>query len=63
MLRISQPRSFSTAATKYGIDNEAVAYQKTHAHPNLMVTSSGFIVSTSNPFSGASPDGAICDRI
>ena len=64
MLRILQSKSFSTAATKYGIDNEAVAlqaYQKTHAHPNLMVTSSGFIVSISDPFLGASPDGAVYD--
>ena len=38
-----------------------VEYQKSNGHPDLTVCASGFIVSTSHPFLGASPDGAVYD--
>ena len=44
VLRIIQPRSFSTAATKYGIEKEAVAvkeyvsHQHSYGHPDLTVS-------------------------
>ena len=38
-----------------------IAYQRSHDHPELTVSSSGFIISTIHPFLGASPDGAVYD--
>ena len=65
VLRIIQPKTFSTEATKYGIENEAsavkeyVTYQHSHGHPELVVSASGFITHTAHSFLGASPDGAV----
>ena len=69
VMHILQPKHFSTLATQYGIDNERLAlekyvsHQNTHGHPDLTVSTSGFITDTSHPFLGASPDGAIYDPI
>ena len=67
VLQILQPRSFSTAATKYGMENEQMAikeyidHQNVHGHPELVVSASGFLINTAYPFLGASPDGAVHD--
>ena len=67
VLRIIQPRSFSTPAIQYGIENEQVAlkeyvaYRQAHGHPHLTVSPSGFLISTMHPFLGASPDGVVHD--
>ena len=69
VLRIIQPKTFSTTATKYGLDNEPLAieqyisHQKTHGHPDLIVSASGFIISTDHPFLGTCPDGAVYDPV
>ena len=57
----------STPAMEYGIKEEPiaieqyVAYQNTHGQQGLTVSSSGFLISLSHPFLGASPDGAVYD--
>jgi hypothetical protein len=67
VLRIIQPRSFSTPATKYGIENEQVALkkyiacQKAEGHPDIVVSPSGFHICAEHPFLGASPDGSVYD--
>ena len=65
VLRILQEKHFSSPATKWGRQKESnackeyVAYQHTHGHRDLVVTPSGFLTSESEPFLGASPDGAV----
>lgn len=67
VLRIIQPRNFSSPATQYGIDNEQnaiheyIAYRQSHGHPQLSVSPSRFLISSEHPFLGASPDGAVYD--
>ena len=65
VMHILQPQRFSTLATQYGIDNEQLALEKYVAHQNthghLTVSASGFIIDTTHPFLGASPDGAVYD--
>ena len=67
VLRIIQLRSFSTAATTYRIEKEAVAvkeyvsHQHSYGHPDFTVSPSGFIVSVTHSFLGASPDGDVYD--
>ena len=67
VLHIIQPKSFSTRATMYGIEKEQIAmseyitYQHSRGHPDISVSPSGFLVSTTHPFLGASPDGAMFD--
>ena len=67
VLRIVQPKMFSTPATAYGIEKEEsavqeyVSYQHSHGHQDLMVTPSGVIINPAHPFLGASPDGAVYD--
>ena len=67
VLSIIQPPKFSTRATMYGIENEPVAvnkyieHQRRYCHPDISVSSSGFLISTTYPFLGASPDGAVYD--
>ena len=61
VMHILRSKHFTTLATLYGIDNEQLAlekYQNIHGHPDLTVSTSGFIIDTSHPFLGASPDGA-----
>ena len=67
VLCILQQKQFSSAATEWGIQNEARAimqyidFQHAHGHFNLMVTQSGFLINKKFPFLGASPDGAVYD--
>jgi hypothetical protein len=67
VLRIIQPKSFSTPAIKYGIEKEKCALKKylsfmhSHGHPDLTVTECGVIINPSHEFLGASPDGAVHD--
>lgn len=67
VLRILRPKQFSSAATNWGIENEAIAiskyveHQSIHGHANLVVSSSGLIVCKTHPFLAASPDGAVYD--
>lgn len=67
VLRLIQLKQFSTAAMKYGIDNEEVAvkeyvaYQHNHGHPELVVSTCGFLIDTTYSCLGASPDGAVYD--
>lgn len=66
VLRIIQPKSFSARTTAYAIENEQIAikeyitYQCSRGHPDISVSPSGFLVSPTHPFLGASPDGALC---
>ena len=68
VLRLIQPKNFSTAATRYGIENEQlalkeyIAYQHSHGHPDLAVSPSGFLINKDyHPCLGATPDGAVYD--
>lgn len=67
VLRIIQPKHFSTPATTYGIEKEDVAikeyisYQRSHGHTDLMVSSSGVIINPDYYYLGASPDGSVYD--
>ena len=64
VLRLLQPKNFSSQATQHGIEMEPLAiskYREYHGHPDLTVCASGFIVNTAHPFLGASPDGAVYD--
>ena len=66
VLRIINKKSFTSAATEWGIANERAAvdayvqFMKSHWH-DVVVCSSGFLISQSHPFLGASPDGAVYD--
>ena len=52
---------------KYGIENEKLAleayvtWQHNHGHPDLIMSSSGFLINPLYSFLGASPDGAVHD--
>ncbi len=67
VLQLIQRKSFSTLATRYGIEMEPVAieayvqHQHNHGLPDLVVTASGFHVSSSHTFLGATPDGSVYD--
>ena len=67
VVRIIQPKKFSTPATRYGIENEEVALQKYityqchNGHPDITVCPSGFYISSEYPYLLASPDGAVYD--
>ena len=67
VLSIIQPKNISTRSTAYGIEKESIAvkeyveYQRHHGHPDISVSKSGFLISSSYPFLGASPDGAVFD--
>ena len=69
VLRIIPPKSFSTAARRYGIENKEravkqyIAQQHSHGHPELLTTPSDFIINTNYLFLGTSPDGAVFDPI
>lgn len=56
--------SFKTKQVIYGIEHEDVArkaYEKLMKanHQNLVITTSGLVISTENPMFGASPDGLV----
>ena len=67
VLRILQPKQFTTPATEWGKTHESVAitsyvqYQHSHGHSSLTVTPVGFHISLTHPYLGASPDGAVYD--
>ena len=66
VLNILQPRFFSTAATKWGIQNEPVAIQRYITYQceqgrDVTVGPSGFLVCETHPFLGATPDGTVYD--
>ena len=67
VLSILQPRSFSSAATDWGIDKEPLArrayvsLQEEQGKQGVTVGPSGFLVSESHPFLGATPDGTVYD--
>ena len=65
VLSIMQPRCFSSAATAWGIQNEPIAIRAYLAHQHqqmksgVTVQSTGFIISRTYPYLGASPDGSV----
>ena len=67
VLQLIQRKSFSTIATRYGIKMEPLViqaymkYQHENGNPDLTVTLSGFHISASHPFLGATPDGSVYD--
>ncbi len=67
VLRILQPKQFTSAATEWGVQQESTAiqryirHQEDHGHQNLIVAPCGFYISQSHPYLGASPDGAVYD--
>ena len=67
VLRILQPKQFTSRATDWGKTHERIAiekyveFQHDHGHPSLTVTASGFYISMTDPYLGASPDGAVYD--
>ena len=69
VLSILQPRSFSSAATDWGIQNESLAiqaylsYQCQQGNDSITVGPSGILVSETHPFLRATPDGTIYDPL
>ena len=67
VLRIIQQQRFSSQALEWGIKIEPYAieaykkYRRAAGCTDLIVSASGFIISLSYPFLGATPDGAIYD--
>lgn len=67
VLRIIQPKSLSTPAINYGIENEKLAlkeytkYQQSLGMNDLVVAPSGVIINPNYSFLGSSPDGAVYD--
>ena len=66
VLRIINRKSFASVATEWGIANKSLAvdayvqFMKSCGH-DVVVCSSGFLISSSHPFLGASPGGAVYD--
>ena len=62
-----QPKQLSTSATSWGVTHEPLAidkyteYQHQHGHDDLVVAPSGFLISKTHPFLGASPDSSVYD--
>ena len=67
VLSILEPRSFTSAATTWGIENESkaieqyISYQHQQRSKELTVGPCGFLISGSHPFLGATPDGTVYD--
>jgi len=67
VLRIIEPKQFTSAATEWGKETEAIALQeyevnlKSLGHSDITVCRAGFVVCESHPFLGASPDGYVHD--
>ena len=64
VLRIIQPKTFSTPATVYGIEKEKAAVEEYIIYKgskDIIVTPSGVIVNPAWSFLGASPDGTVYD--
>ena len=66
-MRIIQSQNIRSAYLDWGIQHEPTAIMKytkcqhQHEHEGLVVMVSGFLVSQSYPFLGASPDGVVYD--
>ena len=69
VLRILEPKKFTSTSTKYGIDYEKTDiklytdYQQSHGHPGLIVSSCGFVINREFLFLGATPDASVYDPI
>lgn len=67
VLRTIEPKQFTSAATEWGKETEAIALQeyevnlKSLGHSDITVCRAGFVVCESHPFLGASPDGYVHD--
>ena len=67
VMQIIQGHRFTSRATDWGIQNEAVALKKycqlqqDSGHNGLYCTKSGFVISEEYPFLGASPDAVVHD--
>ena len=66
VLRILNPQSFSSDAIEWGIRNESKAIQsyieyKKSKGLDIVVGPSGFLISETHPFLGATPDGVVYD--
>ena len=67
VLSILQPRSFTSAATDWGLQNEPLAiqsyttYKQQQGHHDLTVGPCGFLINENYLFLGATPDGVVYD--
>ena len=67
VLQILQQKQFTTPATQWGVSNESRAWEEyiqrqlICGKDGLVVAPAGFFISKSQPFLGASPDGAVFD--
>lgn len=67
VLSILQPRSFSSVATDWGVENEPLAkeayvsFQHEQGKHGLTLGPCGFLICESHPFLGATPDGTVYD--
>lgn len=63
VLKILQPKQFTSPATEWGKTHESIAItnQHSHGHLSLTVTPVGFHISLTHPYLGALPDGAVYD--
>ena len=60
MLRILQPKQFTTPATEWGKTHESVVITSyVQYQHSLTVTPVGFHISLTHPYLGASPDSAV----
>ena len=69
VLQIITPRNFSNPSTEWGKQHEEVALklyceeQHRCGHTDLFYSKSGFVISSSHPFLGASPDAVVFDPL
>lgn len=67
VLRVIEPKRFTTPATEWGKENKPIAlekykaYQKSLGHFDVTVCRAGFVVCETHPFLGASPDAYVHD--
>ena len=65
VLKILQPKQFKSTAIEWEIEHESIAvkqyisHQYFQGHLHLSVAKTGFYISQSHPYLGASPDGAV----
>lgn len=65
VLRILEPKRFSSDATEWGLQHESVALeaysrkQQECGHHGLYYCKSGFVISKEHPYLGASPDAVV----
>ena len=69
VLRILGLKTFTAKLTDWGKEHEAkaleayVKHQQDYGHQGLLACKSGFVVSETHPFLGASPDGCVHDPL